>query len=280
MDPDLLRLFLLFLGVLLVVGIYLWDRYKRATPAPRNRRIARPAERSEVVDDDLDEAAIRSAPEVADEPAVPDLPNEGSAPSAVTDDAAENPLDPEPENIGDWSASTADEEPQLSMSLNFGAHGDGDYLHADPALDSEVERKLLVIHLVARNGAFSGPAIDKACHAVQLELGERSIFHRHDGAGGPVLFSMASMVEPGTFTAAEMATFSTPGLSLFTQLPGARDGVQIYDVMLSAADEIAALLHAEVQDAQHNKLTRQMREHMRESIIEHRRRVNLARSRH
>ena len=52
MDPDLLRLLLAILGVLLVLGIYLWDRYKRSAPKPRVAR--RPPENlsidTEVVD--------------------------------------------------------------------------------------------------------------------------------------------------------------------------------------------------------------------------------------
>ena len=48
---------------------------------------------------------------------------------------------------------------------------------------------------------------------------------------------------------------------------------------LSTAERLADLLHAELQDERHNKLTRQMQEHTRESIIEHRRKIRLARSR-
>ena len=32
MDPDIVRLILAVLGVLLVAGIYFWDRYRRALP--------------------------------------------------------------------------------------------------------------------------------------------------------------------------------------------------------------------------------------------------------
>ena len=118
------------------------------------------------------------------------------------------------------------------MELNFDAHEDDDYLSTDPALYDEVERKIVVINLVRRDGAFSGAAIEKACGATGLVLGDMSIYHRHDWRYRSVLFSMASMLEPGSFPIGEMHGFATPGLSLFTQLPGARDGVEIYDEML------------------------------------------------
>ena len=188
--------------------------------------------------------------------------------------------EPEPEAIDAWSETAHREEPQMSMGLHFDAHGDGDYLSSDPDLQDDVERKLIVIHLTAPQGKLAGRAIAAACEAAGLVLGDMSIYHRLDDESGSVLFSLASMVEPGTIPADELASFETPGLAMFTQLPGARDGVQIYDQMLAVADRMAGLLHAEIRDERRNKLTRQMQDHMRESIIEHRHRVRLARSRH
>jgi len=200
----------------------------------------------------------------------------------IVDSAQGTPsgLDPDPADIGDWSDTAGGQDPQFSMDLNFDAHGDTDYLSTDPALYDEVERKLVVMNLIRRDGAFSGATIEKACSAAGLVLGDMSIYHRQEAGSGRVLFSMASMLEPGSFPVGEMSGFSTPGLSLFTQLPGVRDGVEIYDEMLSTAERLAALLHAELQDEGHNKLTKQMQEHTRESIIEHRRKIKLARRRH
>jgi len=274
MDPDHVRLFLLLLGVLLVVGIYLWDRYKHAAP-----RMTRP--RKPPVADSLADTGSAELPEPPrSEPHLGDLEEATAQPSTADYSAGIRDLDPDPVDLGEWSATPGDAEPQMAMELNFDAHGDGDYLHTDPALYDEVERKIVAVNLVARGSAFSGAAIAKACSAVQLRLGEMSIYHHHDGASGAVLFSMASMVEPGVFPAADLEDFSTPGLSLFTQLPGARDGVAIYDAMLATAKKLGTLLDGELQDDRHNKLTRQMEEHMRESIIEHRRKINLARRRH
>ena len=283
MDPDLIRLILVVLGVSLVAGIYLWDRYKRSAPRPRASR--RPPESVSIDPVEVDAVerdraeptmgdVVESIPEMRVE-AAHDRVATGTGGSDVRPD-----LDPEPADIGDWSESGADQDPQFSMDLNFDAHGDSDYLSTDPALYDEVERKIVVINLVRRDGSLSGAAIEKACSAVGLVLGDMSIYHRHEGGSGRVLFSMASMVEPGVFPAGEMSGFSTPGLSLFTQLPGVRDGVEIYNEMLTAGQRLATLLNAEMQDEQHNKLTRQMQEHTRESIIEHRRKIKLARSRH
>jgi len=283
MEPDLVRLILVVLGIVLVAGIYLWDRYKRRTPKfPVAKRA--PADLS------IDPSVVEGESERAEptmEDAVESIPEMRVEEARDTGDLAardrETPrpgLDPDPADIGDWSDTASDQDPQYSMDLNFDAHQDGDYLSTDPALYDEVERMLIVVNLVRREGVFAGQTIAKACDATGLVLGDMSIYHRHEEGSGRVLFSMASMVEPGSFPAGGMDGFSTPGLSLFTQLPGVRDGDEIYEEMLSVAERLAQLLRAELQDEQHSKLTRQMQEHTRELIIEHRRKIKLARSRH
>ena len=282
MDPDLVRLILVVLGVSLVAGIYLWDRYKRSAPKPR---VARKPPENISIDPEVVDAVEPERSEPTMEDAVESIPEMRVEETRDRVEAGDKglhtrpQLDPEPADIGDWSDSAGDQDPQFSMDLNFDAHGDGDYLSTDPALYDEVERKIVVINLARAGGDFSGTTIEKACKAVGLALGDMSIYHYPEGGSGRVLFSMASMVEPGVFPAAKMSSFNTPGLVLFTQLPGVRDGVEIYDQMLSTAERLASLLHAEIQDEQHNKLTRQMQEHTREAIVEHRRKIKLARSR-
>ena len=283
MDSNLVRLVLIALGVVLVVGIYLWDRYKRA--APRVRRVKRVPEAMSIDPNGLQD----ESPQLT-EPAMDDAVE--SIPEMRIDDEAEAAgrakpvrrakpvLDPDPTDLGEWSGAQTELEPQFSMDLRFDAHGESNYLHADPALADDVERKIIVINVKALDGALAGAAIEGACREVGLVHGEMSIYHRHDGGSDRVLFSMASMVEPGIFPIDDMAAFTTPGLSLFTQLPGVRDGIEIYNDMLAVGGRLATLLHAELQDERHNKLTRQMQEHTRESIIEHRHKVRLARSRH
>jgi cell division protein ZipA len=76
-----------------------------------------------------------------------------------------------------------------------------------------------------------------------------------------------------------MEGFSTPGLTLFAQLPGPGDSLAIFSDMLFTAQRLAAKLDAEMQDETHSALTKQTVEHIRSQIMEHRRLVQLARSR-
>ncbi|MEW8210770.1 MAG: cell division protein ZipA C-terminal FtsZ-binding domain-containing protein, partial [Candidatus Thiodiazotropha taylori] len=106
-----------------------------------------------------------------------------------------------------------------------------------------------------------------------------SIYHRlsSDSRQAPQ-FNLASMVEPGTFPSENVEQFTTPGLTLFTQLPVPGDSMAVFSDLLFTAERLAALLDGELQDDTHSALTKQTIEHLRGQIIEHRRQVQLARS--
>jgi cell division protein ZipA len=281
MDPDVVRLILVLLGILLVAGIYLWDRYQRAMPRPRATKRAARTMSMDTKPAAVDKSAARKEPRLDATATVDD--DDASAGSVALDPEPGRrraQRDPEPPAPGEWAAETPDQDAQAALDLRFDAHGDADYLAADPALQDETERLIVVVNLAAPEGGFSGAAIEKACSATGLEFGDMSIYHFHDPASGRVMFSLASSVEPGSFPADNMARFTTPGLSLFAQLPGVCDGLKIYDQLLQTAHRLAGLLRAEVQDERRNKLTRQMQEHTREVIIEHQRKIRLARRRH
>jgi cell division protein ZipA len=298
MDPDIVRLILIILGVLLVVGIYLWDVYQRRRPRPARRR------RAPVVREQAGASARAAAP--PEDPAVSDweplevaepvYEAEPAAESASTPRPAPGPApEPAPEPAPARSRGSAGREPgarsakgrdrsvpgddDVQLDLSFDAEGRADYLSQDADLASDVEPMIIVVNIISRTLPITGPRLHQACVAAGLEHGEMSIYHCHDQGGRGVLFSMASMVEPGVIPVDDLDRFETPGVSMFTQLPGVRDGVEIYDRMLMAGRRLAQDLGAELQDDRHNKLTRQMQDHVRESIIEHRRRLQLARSR-
>jgi cell division protein ZipA len=111
---------------------------------------------------------------------------------------------------------------------------------------------------------------------VGLLEGEMQIFHFSD-AQDRTLFSMANMVNPGSFPLKKMSSFVTPGVTLFSALPGPTDSMVVFGQMLSVAQRLAALFDAELQDDSHSDLTKQTIDHIREEIVEYERRLKLAR---
>lgn len=97
---------------------------------------------------------------------------------------------------------------------------------------------------------FDGGALSIALMEASLTFGEMDIFHRHlDGTpNSEIQFSVANAVKPGTFDPDNLASFSTPGISLFMQMPGPKDPRLAYDLMVKAAEQIARTLGGTILD--------------------------------
>lgn len=116
------------------------------------------------------------------------------------------------------------------------------------------EEKFITLLIAEREGtSIFGPKLHEALRKQGLEYGARQIYHRHEQ--GMVLFSVASLIKPGTLDPAEAKDFSTPGLSVFLVLPGPVKPVAAFDDMLSITRALAASLNAEVFDARRQPLT-------------------------
>jgi cell division protein ZipA len=143
-------------------------------------------------------------------------------------------------------------------------------------LAKDLPQLLVQISLVARGAFLEGTEILDAARALDLKPSRRQVFHRVDPACNEVVYSMASMVEPGTFPLHDMSDFATPGVTFFMQLPCSLEGTKAFQDLLDTAHSMADLLNAELQDENHNLLSRQAMEHNRSQVQEHARQVQLA----
>jgi cell division protein ZipA len=123
--------------------------------------------------------------------------------------------------------------------------------------------------LAPRGVPFRGPVLQGALAAAGLAYGDMQIFHRTARVGGQekVLFSAANIREPGTFDLSAMEDFTTEGIVLFFQVPGAVDGAQAFDAMVESARILANDLDSTVYDASRSVMTNQTLSHMREEVI-------------
>ena len=262
MDSTTLRIILLVVGIAFLAGIYFWDTKRRKGAERQAKRREPPEFQQQVV------AERRDDPEWDAE--VPsDLPQEDLPPLSVADE--EQPL-AEKELVFEDPTPTEPLEPLGEQQELFG-------FSAQEESPLDVPSKIIQINLIAKTGQFSGPDIMAAARDTGLLAGDMDIFHRYAGEGSrKTFFSMASLVEPGVFPIKQMESFSTPGLLLFCQLPGPGDSLAIFSDMLFTAERLAAILGGELQDDSHSALTKQTVEHIRSQIMEHRRLVQLARS--
>ncbi|WP_371185809.1 cell division protein ZipA [Thalassotalea maritima] len=142
-----------------------------------------------------------------------------------------------------------------------------------------VEQEVLALSVVMPDSQVMMGATMLPCFlTLGLKFGEMNIFHRHeDNAGnGRITFSVANMVNPGTFDLDNMEHFTTRGVTLFMTLPNARDPQTVFKQMLTAAKHLANELGGQVLDGQRSVMTRQTEQHYISRIREFDRRARLA----
>ena len=135
--------------------------------------------------------------------------------------------------------------------------------------------QVISILVTANDGqGFYGPQLQQLVEACGLVHGDMNIFHRfEDGLRlGKTQFSMANMMEPGTFDLNSMDQLHTPGVVFFLGLPTAQDSMQAFDYMLETAQCLASNLGGEVLDEQRSVMRPQTIEHCRQQVREFERR--------
>jgi cell division protein ZipA len=146
--------------------------------------------------------------------------------------------------------------------------------NAAPVVDSgkaPVEQKIVTLRLVARDkGAFAGDELVLSLRGIGMRHGKFGIFHRYEGTQeDDVVFSIASLVEPGGFDLANIKEQQIPGISIFMVLPGPMDGAEAFDLMMTTARALSQSLNAELLDESGSTLSIQRERYLREEIIQY-----------
>ena len=226
-----LRWILLLAGIAVVLVVYLVSYYqgrRKQPPAPRNK--------------------LRSQP----------LLSETDAVTADVDLA--DAFDDELEQLGQIISAATPAVEAISVVD----------MPAEKREPAAVADQVFMLFVEAPKGVpFRGPILLGALAAAQLEFGDMDIFHRVEPDNGQekILFSVANIREPGTFDLSAMESFTSEGVVLFMQVPGAVDAVRAFDVMVESSRVLADNLDSRVCDATHSQLTKQAISHMREEVI-------------
>ncbi|UVW34524.1 cell division protein ZipA [SAR92 clade bacterium H455] len=129
------------------------------------------------------------------------------------------------------------------------------------------QQQILIMHLMAPKGeVLSGQQLQEAALNVGLRYGELKIFqrHLHEDGSGEVLFSMANLVNPGTFDLKTIDQMTTPGVTLFMALDDIDDPVSAFDIMVESVDSMASVMNLSVLDETRSSMTRQTIDHYRQ----------------
>ncbi len=249
MEANTVRIILFVAGILVIAGIYLFDRARKRRP--------------------------RAPGLVRREPGANGIGGRGEPRPEAPDTALRGYREPlSDEELRAADLALDDETPAGRIEPEW--NPDEEDLLVAAAEDPDLPTLIVQIHIIAPEGhEFHGGHLFAAAREVGLAHGDMRIFHRIENTprGPKTLFSMANLVEPGVFEPDQARHFSTPGLVLFTQLPVAKDGLAVFSDMLFTAERLAAALGGDLYDETHVRLSKQAIADTRDRILEHRRQL-------
>jgi cell division protein ZipA len=305
-----LRFILLAAGALLIGGLWWWElrRGSRARRASRDLSAARqepviealpalePLEDGE--DDEL--PTLRTVPEGRPVPGpappvvtIDDLPEDTDrVVLASNDDRAARPRAaprPAPASIGAAAraapvaqaggAAPAHVASEIAVAPHPPPHPAAPATSSAPGGEPNAYQKIAAIRLLATSpDQIAGGELRAALEGEGLLYGRYSIYHRQR-ADGRMLYSVASLREPGSFELEKMAAQRYPGLSVFAVFPGTAPAPDVFDDMLALARRLAERLGCVLQDDRGGSLTPQRVQSLREDLVQFEHTIALVRAR-
>lgn len=142
-----------------------------------------------------------------------------------------------------------------------------------PAQRRAERRKILSLRLSVAPQKIEGAKLLEVLHLELLAHGKYDVFHRLH-SDGQSIFSIASMVEPGTFDVEKMGETLYPGVTLFAQLPGPVPGMHALNELVACARRLHQALGGVLQDDRGVPLTVHRIERMRQEVRDFERPAN------
>lgn len=147
---------------------------------------------------------------------------------------------------------------------------------AKPSEQSEVGKrqeqdfdKIVSLYVAARAGhVLRGEDIVVAAEKAGMVFGHMNVFHRlveGKPEKGPI-FSMASILKPGSFEMATIREMETPAIAFFLTLPAPLSALESWEKLLPTVERMAELLDGIVLDDSRNALGRQRVAHIRDEL--------------
>ncbi len=241
---DSLRISLIVIGAVIILGLYLWSRIvqKKRHAAQQPVRETPHFESNDVDDWDV----------------IP-LNNDKSKEPTVTDDTVvETKVNIEPVALPVTSATTAAvDSPAI---LDEVTPQKSPIMASEPIiinsnkpenmLDHSDVPAVIALHIISKNEGFLGSDLVKAANLAMMRFGEMGIFHFQGSTKGDITFSMANMLEPGTFDMDNLGAFTTQGVLLFMESEFQKDLSHSLDSMARVVKSICEQIDGQVCDDQ------------------------------
>jgi len=250
-----LRWILLGVAIAIIIAIYLFGRARKRDQSYASICAASeiPAFNAEDEDEPVDEngwtdgvSPVRVVSNYLDDAVIEPVENM-TADTGPTDlDMDELVVDNTAQDFDDISLDNGIKEtPEFTQSAPETVSSNTPGAPAQNKHDLAIDDVISVYVLAKKDNIIKGDDILRACRSLRLEYGDMKIFHRHElSEEGKILFSMASIQEPGWFEIEAMDEMETTGLSFFMQANLVDNPSSVLDDMLVCAHGLASLLGA------------------------------------
>jgi cell division protein ZipA len=171
--------------------------------------------------------------------------------------------------------AAADEEVELSSYKQL-VELEEEPTFSEKSTENEVKKKsipeILSVNVIAKPGEnFASYDLFQAISTAGLQFGAMNIFHYYQphNDNKKVLFSLASMTEPGEFDMNHMGEFTSQGLCLFMNLQTVDHAEEVFALMLATAEQLADDLQGELYADPKTPLNDEILNHYQKKISEH-----------
>jgi len=276
---DKLRLTLLIVGCFIVLGIYLWEIFYKASPkkktdildavdeipdiplAPLNNEVedysAAMADLGSLLTQSRDQDAVQKNPvEPSVTPELVNKPDDADDESPLPLEMSVNDYEAELSESDDYDVFAAIEE-DIQQQDNEITPEESEQEADTPKANQESD-DLLVLYITSpAHTLFNGLSISKVADEIGMVYGHMNIFH-HFGPGklhsGQPLFSLANMHEPGSFDLGRMADLKTKGIVAFMYSPASIDASVVFELYLNTTQRMAELLGGDIRTSDNELL--------------------------
>ena len=186
--------------------------------------------------------------------------------SQANDESSDEGLSSLNVSVDSGSATGTDTGAEIGAETDTGDLDDVDE-GTDPVAESAVDNKpsgIIVLYILPKGDEMlAGSEINSSAQAMGLSFGDMNIFHYvHDGRN---VFSLANMLEPGSFDADTIHDLKTTGLTIFMQITG-DDPLDDLTEMLQRSYQLAGLIGARLCNHKRQPLTEQDAENYRAQV--------------
>ncbi|MBO9739468.1 cell division protein ZipA [Xanthomonas axonopodis pv. begoniae] len=168
--------------------------------------------------------------------------------------------------VDDETAQRAEGVEQSELNLEGQDASGGNEVGKRPNQDFD---KIVSLFVAAKAGqVLRGEDVVVAAEKTGLVFGHMNVFHRlveGHPERGPI-FSMASILKPGSFDMANIREMQTPAIAFFLTLPAPMTALDAWEKMLPTVQRMAELLDGVVLDDSRNALGRQRVAHIRDEL--------------